>query len=131
MKAKQEDEQHRAIAEQADAPTLTVPASPGPEPTSLPAESDEMPPAAEDASRLRGAEQPARPQAVSARSEAAAAVADATEQDYACDREARAAADTWYECILELREQGLDDDAAAELEALLRAFPDFREPQSE
>ena len=45
-----------------------------------------------------------------------------------CDDEARAAADSWYACILELRVQGRADAAALELEALLKAFPDFREP---
>ena len=42
-----------------------------------------------------------------------------------CDAEARASAETWYACIIELRAQGLDAEAEAELEALVQAFPDF------
>ena len=45
-----------------------------------------------------------------------------------CDAEARQGADTWYSCVLALREQGLDDAARAEFDALLETFPDFREP---
>jgi hypothetical protein len=50
--------------------------------------------------------------------------------DY-CDAETRQNADTWYSCVLALRDQGLDDAARAELEGLLGAFPDFREPVPE
>ena len=48
-----------------------------------------------------------------------------------CDAEDRKDADTWYRCVLELRDQGLADAARAELDALREAFPDFREPVSE
>lgn len=48
-----------------------------------------------------------------------------------CDAEARRSAETWYRCVLALRERGLDDAARSELDALKEAFPDFREPVSE
>ena len=101
MRAKQEDSRRRGIAELADVATLTTPATPSADDTNLAIEAGE----------------------------AAAFRTETPEQDHACAGEARASADTWYDCILDLREQGLDDDAAAELEDLLRAFPDFREPR--
>ncbi len=48
-----------------------------------------------------------------------------------CDAGDRENADTWYRCILALRDSGLDAAAELELDALQRAFPDFREPVSE
>ena len=48
-----------------------------------------------------------------------------------CGNQQRQSADAWYRCVLALREKGLDDAAKAELEALQKAFPDFREPVSE
>lgn len=45
-----------------------------------------------------------------------------------CDEEARRSADRWYECVLALRDQGRAEAAASELEALVEAFPGFREP---
>ena len=48
-----------------------------------------------------------------------------------CDAEARKDPDAWYRCVLALREHGLEDAAAAELDALREAFPDFREPVPE
>ena len=48
-----------------------------------------------------------------------------------CDAEDRKSAETWYRCVLALREQGLEDAAAAELDGLREAFPDFREPVPE
>ena len=42
-----------------------------------------------------------------------------------CDTEARASAETWYACIIDLRAQGLDAEAETELAALVQAFPDF------
>jgi len=44
---------------------------------------------------------------------------------------ARGSAESWYDCILRLHEQGLTWEAATEFEALLEAFPDFREPAPE
>ncbi len=46
----------------------------------------------------------------------------------ACTSAQRNSAASWHECILDLRERGLDEAAAAQLEALLAAFPDFEEP---
>ena len=51
--------------------------------------------------------------------------------DEACTSAQRSAADSWYECVLDLRERGLDDLATAQLQALLAAFPDFEEPVAE
>lgn len=48
-----------------------------------------------------------------------------------CDSEERRDADSWYRCVLALREQGLEEAADAELDALRDAFPDFREPVPE
>lgn len=62
------------------------------------------------------------------RQRAAAAVTSEADRCEAGDRQS---ADTWYLCIQALRERGLEDDAEAELEALRKAFPDFREPVSE
>jgi hypothetical protein len=58
----------------------------------------------------------------------AAAFAEKKEHVEHCDREARVAVDTWYACILELRDSELAEAADQELEALLMEFPDFREP---
>lgn len=57
-----------------------------------------------------------------------AAVMERKEQVAHCDAEARADAETWYECIEVLREEGRADAANTELEALREAFPDFSEP---
>jgi hypothetical protein len=48
-----------------------------------------------------------------------------------CEAEDRKDADSWYRCVLALREQGLEEAASAELDALREAFPDFREPVPE
>ena len=96
--------------------------------------------AAEDMNRDHEAEEPARMRADKAR--ATKAIVDApaaalhaarslekteSAQMY-CDEAARRAADSWYECILRLREEGLMAEAASEIEALRDAFPAFREP---
>ena len=131
MKAKQEEDHRRAIAERVEAPAEAMPASPVAPEQGLVGAAAEAEAPMEDASLLRDAEQRARLQVMPARLEAAASSAEVTGRDDACDAEARASADAWYDCILVLREQGRDDDAAEEFEALLKAFPDFREPQSE
>lgn len=131
MKAKQEEDQRRAIAERVDAPAATMPATPVRQEQGRVGEAAEAESPLEDGSLLRDAEQRARLQAVSARYEAATSSAETADRDHACSRDARASANAWYDCILALREQGRDDDAAAEFEALLEAFPDFREPQPE
>lgn len=131
MKAKQEEDQRRAIAERVDAPAATMPTTPVRQEQGRVGEAAEAESPLEDASPLRDAEQRARLQAVSARYEAAASSAETAERDHACSRDARASAEAWHDCILALREQGRDVDAAAEFEALLEAFPDFQEPQPE
>lgn len=131
MKAKTEEDHRRAIAERVEAPAESMPASQVRQDQGPVGEAAEAGSLAEDESPLHDAEQRVRLQVMPARLEAAASSAETTDQVHACDSEARASADAWYDCILALREQGLDDDAAAELIALLEAFPDFRDPQSE
>jgi hypothetical protein len=131
MKAKQEEDLRRAIAERVDAPAESMPATSVWRDQERVGETAEAESRAADRLLLQDAGQRTRLEAASAIYGAAASSAAATDQDHACDREARASAEAWYDCILALREQGLDDAAAAELEALLQAFPDFQEPQSE
>lgn len=59
------------------------------------------------------------------------AAAVTSEDAAACDADARIAAADWYACIVALREAGFAEAAAAELDELRLAFPDFREPQPE
>lgn len=129
MKAKQEDGRTQAIVKQADTQPIAAPVSPGTEPQSPPAAAGRT--AADEASLLRRAEPQARRQTESAQSDAALSYTASEDRDHACDDEARSTADRWYQCIRDLRERGLVDDAAAEFEALLLAFPDFREPPPE
>ena len=83
---------------------------------------------ADDMSLLREAEEQARMRAGEALPAAASTLAPRKELQRYCDEETRDSAATWYECIEELRAQGLTDAASAELEALREAFPEFREP---
>jgi hypothetical protein len=112
MKAKQEQGLNRAVGEQ----VVVQPAAA---------------PAAEEASLLHRAGKQARSEADPVQTRAAASYADRVDADHFCDAEARASAESWYECIRKLREQGLVEAATAELEALLRTFPDFTEPSPE
>jgi hypothetical protein len=80
----------------------------------------------DDMSMLREAEEQAR-----TRSEPAgafAAIAEKKDESEGCDEDARAAADTWYQCVRTLRDTGQMEPAQQELEALLAEFADFREP---
>jgi len=117
MRAKQEDVPNRSIAKQATPPAAAngAPAAP----------------ATDEASFLRQAGTQAREEAERAQIAAVLSPAESADQDHACDNEARETAESWYQCIRELRAQGLDDDADTEFEALLRAFPDFSEPLPE
>ena len=112
MKAKQEDGLNRAIAVQVDEQAVA-------------------PPATDEPSPLRAAEKQARSQAESVQADAVRTYAAGPARERACGDDARETAERWYQCIRELREQGRDEDAAFELEALLRSFPDFREPTPE
>lgn len=53
------------------------------------------------------------------------------EDERHCDAEARQNAASWHRCVLALRDQGLHEAAKVEFEALLEAYPDFREPLPE
>ncbi len=48
--------------------------------------------------------------------------------DAYCDETTRETAESWYECIEDLREAGDEEFAAFELDALREAFPDFELP---
>ena len=81
---------------------------------------------ANDMGFLREAEEQARMRSEPARS--VAAFAEKKEQSTDCDEDARASAETWYECVNALRDAGHTEAARHELESLLTEFPDFREP---
>lgn len=53
------------------------------------------------------------------------------ESDYACAEESRESAESWFECIEQLRADGLADRAAAEYEKFRRIFPDFVSPTAD
>ena len=82
---------------------------------------------------LKEAEQRARLQSgesrPAARTAEFAALAEDKEQVDSCDADARSAAETWFACIEALRESGLYDMAAVELESLRTEYPDFQEPK--
>ncbi len=46
-----------------------------------------------------------------------------------CENTEEKTADAWWECILQLELDGRADDASAERELMMRAFPDFTPPQ--
>lgn len=56
---------------------------------------------------------------------------EAREQAGSCDGEDRKAAESWYDCIESLRNEGSAGAAQAELEMLRHAFPDFQVPDAE
>jgi hypothetical protein len=85
--------------------------------------------AVNDKNLLREAEEQARSRAEPAR--ALALDAEKKEQAEGCDEEVRASADTWYQCVKDLRSAGRAEPARQELEALLAEFPDFREPSED
>ena len=130
MKAKQKDMVNQAIADRANAPVVIEATALTGEPAGPPAQTDDAmaEPAAEAAPLARAADTQTRRQAEPDQMNAVAINADSLDTEQFCDDAARTSAEDWYRCIRELREQGLDDAAAAELEALLRTFPGFREP---
>ena len=75
--------------------------------------------AAKDIRILAEAEMQARQRAGEPASEAGEAY---------CDDAARKTAESWYECVEDLREAGETMFAATELDALRKAFPDFEVP---
>ncbi|RZV33765.1 MAG: hypothetical protein EX272_14260 [Chromatiales bacterium] len=78
---------------------------------------------AEERARLHSGE--SRP---AARAAEYSALAETKEQVDSCDADARSSAEAWFACIEALRESGLSDVAAEELEALRAEYPDFQEP---
>lgn len=89
--------------------------------------------AANDMVLLREAEEQARSRAGPARepvaNSPAAALVMKKEQASRCDESTHRDAASWYVCVEDLREQGLDDAATLELQALLSEFPDFQIPE--
>lgn len=86
----------------------------------------------DDMNLLQEAEEQARLQSGEAIPAARAATLSASveikEQVESCDDDARSSAETWYACIEALRESGLSEIAAVELETLRAEYPDFQEP---
>lgn len=105
-----------------DADTGAEPASQAPALKRAPAALVTAPEIKASAAPTLGEDEPLR------RERASPQLADTVEY---CDAEDRKDADSWYRCVLELRDQGLADAAGAEFDALREAFPDFREPVSE
>ena len=62
---------------------------------------------------------------------AVSALVQSKEQSDGCGEDVQASAESWYECIVVLRDTGQTELAQQELEALLVEFPDFREPPGE
>lgn len=80
----------------------------------------------DSAELLQQAEEMTRAKAGLARAAAGFAAQEARADH--CDTDARSSADTWYDCIVALRDQGLTEAADRELEALKATYPDFHEP---
>ncbi len=83
--------------------------------------------AAKDLRILEEAEQQARQRAGEPGIAAITAVSTEAGETY-CDATARADAESWFECIEELREAGDEELATIELDALRQAYPDFEVP---
>ena len=81
---------------------------------------------ADDTSLLREAEDQARMQTGPAR--AVGVFAEEKEQANDCGDDARAAPESWYECVKALRDAGNSAAAQRELDLLLAEYPEFREP---
>ena len=142
-KAKDELRRLQKPVKRTDAPQAKPMSSPpaAAEPVATPGPSLESPAVSaefetDDMSPLREAEEQARtrsgserPESAVAASTDAGAAAFAEKKEYVehCDEDARMAVDTWYACILELRDSELAEAAEQELEALLMEFPTFRE----
>ncbi len=87
----------------------------------------------EDAVRLaapRRATDPSwsAPASAAAEAERAMPLVESRETVRHCDDASRATAASWYACIVALRGEGRDDAAAAELDALRDAYPDYQVP---
>ncbi len=83
--------------------------------------------AAKDIRILEEAEMQARQRAGEPGIATLAAVPSEVGADH-CDETARETAESWYECIVALREAGDAEFAASELDALRKAYPDFEVP---
>lgn len=134
-KSKDESAVRQRLNKRSEAPVAMKLAAPATQPA--PADSTAALPAAgntsaslemeaDDMSLLREAEEQARMQTGPARS--AAAFAEKKEKSSDCDDDARAAPESWYECVKALRDAGNNAAAQQELESLLAEFPEFREP---
>lgn len=132
-RAKSDTAVRREREKRADAPAAMTPGTPpsagepalGQDPASAGFDADDMGllEEAEEQARLQSGE--TRP---AARAAEFSALVEKKESADGCDAEARASAQAWYACVESLRESGLSDLAAVELEALRAEFPDFEEP---
>jgi hypothetical protein len=138
-KAKDELRRLQIPVKRTDAPQAKPMSSPpaAAEPVATPGPSLESPAVSaeietDDMSLLRETEEQARTRSGSERPESvvagAAAFAEKKEDVEHCDEDARMTVDTWYACVLELRNSELAEAADQEFEALLMEFPDFLEP---
>ncbi len=112
-------------------PSSTSSPTPGPTPGQMPAISSESL-AAPDTDMLKEAEERARlhqdtnlPAGAARLRSVVAGEAEAELANSFCGPEARASAESWLACILDLERRELNDPALIEREALAQAFPDF------
>ena len=112
-------------------PSSTSSPTPAPTPGQMPAISSESL-AAPDTGMLQEAEQRARlhqdtnlPAGTARLRSVVSVEAEANPANSFCTLEARASAESWLACILDLERRELHDPARAEREALAEAFPDF------
>ena len=132
-RAKSDRRLRQEVEERSDAPATMLSAPAAVEPAAE-AEADRAVAEfeADDMSLMRDAEEQARAQAGQTQPAAAtagfSALAEKKEQVPGCDEDARETALSWYACIEELRQAGLADLAAQELESLRGVFPDFEVP---
>ncbi len=137
-KSKDESAIRQRLEKRTDAPALmkvaAPPAQSAPAPatagaTAMENASESLDSEADDMSFLREAEEQARMRSEPARR--GAAFAEKKEQSTDCDEDARASAETWYECVITLRGAGHAEAARQEFDTLLSEFPDFHEPVAE
>ena len=130
MNSNDEDIASRKLNKHADAPIAGKAVAPSADsgmPAAMESAVQRLDIATDEAGTLPETEETVRLRASQARQ--AAPPAERKEQAEHCDAAARDTVESWYSCVEGLREDGLDDAARQELDALLIEFPDFREPE--
>ena len=124
-------DRRESVDEKFSTPSSTSSPTPAPTPGQMPAISSESL-AAPDTGMLQEAEDRARlhrdtnlPAGAARLRSVVAEEAGAELANSFCDPEARASAESWLACIIELERRELNDQARTEREALAQAFPDF------